>query len=162
MQIWFLSNINTVIVDFAAWFVIHMAGAYGFTMLPAPLFRADAWFFRSWGWEKGGAVYQRWFRIKSWKKKLPDGAALFRKGFRKKRLKKKDPAYLRRFVRETCRGEAAHWAVMCCAPLFFLWNPPWAGWVMIVYACIANLPCIMTQRFNRPFFKKLLKEQEVS
>ncbi len=33
--------------------------------------------------------------------------------------------------------------------LFFLWNPAWAGWVMVLYATLANGPCIITQRYNR-------------
>ena len=34
-------------------------------------------------------------------------------------------------------------------PLFMAWNPWWADLVMIAYALIANLPCILVQRFNR-------------
>ena len=36
-----------------------------------------------------------------------------------------------------------------CLPIFFIWNPPWARWVMTVYALAANLPCILVQRYNR-------------
>ena len=87
--------------------------------------------------------------MRRWKGLLPDGAALFKKGFRKKKLNARDPGYMERFVKETCRGEAVHWAVLGCSFLFFLWNPWWAGLIMVVYALAANLPCIVTQRYNR-------------
>ncbi len=45
---------------------------------------------------------------------------------------------------------------MLFAPLFFLWNKPGIGWIMIVYALIENLPLIMAQRYNRIRFKRLL------
>jgi glycosyl-4,4'-diaponeurosporenoate acyltransferase len=41
-----------------------------------------------------------------------------------------------------------HWAVLALSGLFFLWNPWWAGMVMIAYAAAANLPCILIQRYN--------------
>jgi glycosyl-4,4'-diaponeurosporenoate acyltransferase len=50
---------------------------------------------------------------------------------------------------ETCRGEAVHWIVLFCSGLFFLWNPQWLAWCMVVYAILANLPCIIVQRYNR-------------
>lgn len=59
------------------------------------------------------------------------------------------PAYLERFVRETCRGEAVHWVVFACALLFFLWNPWWIGLIMVAYAAAVNVPCIIAQRYNR-------------
>jgi len=34
--------------------------------------------------------------------------------------------------------------------LFFLFNFWYAGIIMILYAFIANLPCIIIQRYNRP------------
>ncbi len=57
--------------------------------------------------------------------------------------------YLEQFLRETRRAEVAHWLMLLCVPLFFLWNPPWARLVMVAYALAANLPCILAQRYNR-------------
>ncbi len=42
-----------------------------------------------------------------------------------------------------------HWAVFAAAFLFFAWNPPWAGAVMVFYGLAANLPCIIALRYNR-------------
>ncbi len=39
--------------------------------------------------------------------------------------------YLERFARETCRAEVTHLLTMLWAPVFFLWNPVWVGWLMI-------------------------------
>ena len=87
--------------------------------------------------------------LRRWKRWLPDGAAWFAGGFPKARLRSRDPAYLRRFLAETRRGEVCHWCFLALTPLFFLWNPPWACGVIVLYALAANLPCIAVQRFNR-------------
>lgn len=160
MQILYFSNFWTVILDCSAWFLIHIGYAYFITMLPLEFFNPQKSIFQMRGWEKNGEIYQKIFRVKKWRKKLPDGAALFKKGFRKKRIKSRDPEYLARFVRETCRGELAHWMVLSAAPLFFLWNPLWAGCINVAYALLANLPCIITQRYNRPFFFRLLGKSQ--
>lgn len=137
-----------VVVNVAAWLAIHLGVAWVGTKLPEHLFRpGDAWF-RPRPWERRG-LYERAFRIRAWKDLLPDGAALFRKGFRKKRLMSRDPEYLERFARETCRGEAVHWVVLGSSPFFFLWNPWWAGLIMVAYGMVANVPCILAQRYNR-------------
>jgi glycosyl-4,4'-diaponeurosporenoate acyltransferase len=33
--------------------------------------------------------------------------------------------------------------------MFGLWNPPWAVAVMFIYATVANVPCLLVQRYNR-------------
>jgi hypothetical protein len=48
------------------------------------------------------------------------------------------------------------WWVWLCGWLFFLWNPPWAGWVMVVYATFANFPRIIAQRYNRIRLRRCL------
>ncbi|MBF0430450.1 MAG: glycosyl-4,4'-diaponeurosporenoate acyltransferase [Fibrobacteria bacterium] len=159
MQIWYFSHFWTVIIDTLAWFLVHMGFAWFVTSLPANIFNPEGVLFKLRSWEKGGKIYQKLFRVHNWKKKLPDGAALFKKGFKKKKINSRKPEYLERFVLETCRGEAAHWLVILAAPLFFLWNPPWAGLVMIGYAFCANLPCIIVQRYNRPWINRLIKHK---
>jgi glycosyl-4,4'-diaponeurosporenoate acyltransferase len=152
-----LSTAATVIVDVLAWLVVHLGVAWAVTRLDPRRFDPRAWLFRERALERGGRLYQRLFRIESWKGSLPDGARLFRRGFRKKQLAARSPEYLARFRVETCRGELAHWIVVACAPLFFLWNPPWVGLVMIAYALLANLPCILAQRYNRLRLGRVLR-----
>lgn len=151
-----LSILWLVVVNVAAWPIIHMAAAWLGTQLPLDLFRHEQWCYRERSWELGGRLYEIVFAVRRWKRLLPDGAALFKKGFRKKRLNRRDPEYIDRFVKETCRGEAVHWAVLACSLLFFLWNPWWAGLIMVAYALAVNLPCIVTQRYNRIRLMRLI------
>ncbi len=138
------------LINTFSWPIIHLLIATLFTRLPGKLFNPAAPFFRPRDWERHGAWYQDFLRIKSWKRLLPDGAAWLSGGFAKKKLTSRDPGYLQQFARETCRGEAAHWVMFGISPIYFLWNPAWAGWVMVIYAAAANIPCIASQRFIRP------------
>ncbi|MBB5063282.1 hypothetical protein [Granulicella mallensis] len=94
-------------------------------------------------------LYRRVLRIRKWKALLPDGTGWIGGTFPKRRLASRHPEYLLRFALEARRGEWAHWCMLCCAPIFYLWNPPWASVVMTIYALLANLPCILVQRYNR-------------
>ena len=149
-----------VILDILGWLIIHMGVAYLMTQLPDSIFEPERWLFKRREWEGDGYIYQNLFRVKRWKESLPDGAALFRKGFKKKRLFKKDRIYFEKFVRETCRGELTHWVVFSCSPIFFIWNYWWVGIIMIMYAMVANFPCIITQRYNRIRFFQLIKKHQ--
>jgi glycosyl-4,4'-diaponeurosporenoate acyltransferase len=152
MRIVELPAIWTVITDFIAWFIIHMAVALFTLKLPDRFFSHDSWLYRSHAWEKSGQVWQKVFKVKYWKERLPDGAAIIGKGFVKKNLQNNDAEFLMRFVLESRRAELTHWLAMAPAVLFFLWNPVWVGIIMIIYAVFANAPCIIAQRYNRPRF----------
>jgi len=145
-----------IILDIFGWLFIHLSMAYLFTRLPERLIEPDNHLFRSRSWERDGDLYAQVFGVKRWKHFLPDGAALFAGGFRKKHLADTGTRYLHRFIIETCRGEAAHWAVILCTPLFFVWNYGWANPIMVMYSLTANVPCILTQRYNRLRLRNLL------
>jgi len=138
-----------IVVNVTLWPIIHMGAAWLGTQLPTELFRPDHWCYRERSWEVAGRLYETIFAVRRWKGLLPDGAALFKKGFHKKRLDARNPEYIDRFAKETCRGEAVHWAVLACSLLFFLWNPWKVGLIMVAYGIAVNLPCIITQRYNR-------------
>jgi glycosyl-4,4'-diaponeurosporenoate acyltransferase len=140
----------TILLDVAVWFVIHMGIVFVLVSLPASRFDPTAWVFRTRAWEAGGRFYERVFRIRAWKERLPDGADWLRYGsFPKTRLQDRSTPYLERFARETCRAELTHLLTMGWAPAFFLWNPLWVGWLMIGYALAENVPLIAAQRYNR-------------
>ena len=139
----------TITIDVIAWLIIHMGVSYIMSRQPLSSFNSDSWLYTKRVWEKNGRFYERLFRLKSWKRKLPDGAAIFKNGFKKKRLKGTEKGYLDTFIRETCRAELTHWIVFLFGPLFLIWNLWWVGIVMIVYATMANIPCVITQRYNR-------------
>ena len=130
------------------WPVIHLAIARVAIALPSAYFARDGFLFAERLWEQDGNFYRRWLAIRSWKGRLPNGAPWLG-GFSKDRLAKRDASYVDEFILETRRAEFAHWCMLACLPLFFLWNPPWACAVMAFYAIAANMPCIAVQRYNR-------------
>lgn len=150
-----LPDFWTILLDFIAWFAIHMGCAILALKLPDTYFNQTG-LYKSFAWEADGLIWQRIFRVKRWKNYLPDGAAFFKKGFRKKQMQTASADYYQLFIRESRRAEFTHWLAMLPAPLFFLWNPVWVGFVMIAYAILANGPCIIAQRYNRPRFERLL------
>jgi glycosyl-4,4'-diaponeurosporenoate acyltransferase len=152
MRIIELSIFWTIILDFAAWFVIHMSAAIFTLKLPDRFFKKDNWLYRCRQWENSGRIWNQLFRVKDWKDKLPDGAAILKQGFAKKQLQEADAEYFEQFVLESRRAELTHYLAIPPAILFFLWNPLWVGFFMIIYALAANAPCILAQRYNRPRF----------
>lgn len=152
-----LPRVWVIILDIVMWVVIHMGVSYIVTRMPVRYFNPEAWLYKKRKWETEGRIYAALFRVKTWKGLLPDGAAIFKGGFTKKNLGKSDTAYLQRFLKETCRGELAHWITFLCSPIFFLWNLWWVGLIMIAYALIVNMPCIITQRFNRIRFRRIVE-----
>lgn len=138
-----------VVVNTLAWLLIHLGVAGLGTQLAPQRFNPAGWIFRERRWERGGRFYEAVFAVKGWKRRLPDGAALFRQGFRKKRIRGHGAAYLNRFLIETCRSEGVHWIVLGFSLVFFFWNSWGVGMVMVAYGVVANLPCILVQRYNR-------------
>ena len=135
------------IINAVGWLILHMSIAAIATRLDARHFARDNCLYRVHPFEI--RFYRRILRIRSWKHHLPDGALWVGGHLPKKDLRPSDPASMRQFVIETRRGEAAHWLMLACFPIFFLWNPPWACLVIMAYAVLANLPCILVQRYNR-------------
>ncbi len=135
-------------VNLLGWPLIHLAIGFVALRLPPHLFARDTWLTAPRRWERSGRLYRDWLAIRRWKSMLPDGAPWLG-GFAKKRFHSRDSTYIAQFLLETRRAELAHWCMLCCLPVFFLWNPPWARLVMTAYAVTANLPCILVQRYNR-------------
>lgn len=149
---------NTLVwaANLLGWPAIHLSISRAFLHLPACWFEHDNWLTSSRRWERSGRLYRNHLSVRSWKALLPDGAPLLG-GFAKKQLRSRDLIYLRRFLLETRRAELAHWCMLCCLPLFFLWNPVWACGVMTLYALSANMPCIVAQRYNRMILARLIE-----
>lgn len=141
-------NLIILVTNILAWPTVHITIAFVAVRLPSELFEADNWLTAPRRWEADGRLYRDWVGIRKWKSFLPDGAPWLG-GFAKKRLSARDDEYFRQFACETRRAEIAHWCMLGCLPIVFLWNPPWACGVMAAYAVAANLPCILAQRYNR-------------
>ena len=126
----------------------HLFIAWGSNQLPSYFFRPQSFLYRTRAWEKKGKIYQRIFRVKRWKDSLPDGAAWL-SGFAKGSLLSNHSEYLKQFQIETCRGEFSHWIQMMAISLFIIWTPFPASIIIIAYALLSNLPCIISQRYSR-------------
>jgi glycosyl-4,4'-diaponeurosporenoate acyltransferase len=136
------------VANILGWPVVHLSIGFVSVRLPSRFFARDNWLTAPRSWEASGRLYRDWMGIRRWKSLLPDGAPWFG-GFPKKKLIAREREYIQQFLLETRRAEIAHWCMLGCLPIFFLWNPPWACWVMAGYAVSANLPCILAQRYNR-------------
>ncbi|MEF3352912.1 hypothetical protein PV403_06965 [Paenibacillus sp. GYB006] len=156
MQIWEWSGPITIVANIAAWFILHMSISYVFTVLP------DRWFdgLRLRASSKELSFYDHVLHIRRWKNRLPDGAVWIGQDFRKQRIMRSDTAYLHIYQREAYRGEWCHYVSIMPVPLFFLWNMPAVAWGMVVYALAANVPCILSLRYNRARIVRILQRRE--
>jgi len=152
----------TIVLDSIAWAVIQPMIAYLCVRLPTSALDARQWLFRTRKWERGGAIYERLFLVKRWKSLLPSGGTVFQGGFSMKHIISRRKEYLERWVRETCRAELTHLIALISSGMFFLWNPPVLGFLMVFYAVVANMPCIVVQRYNRPHIIRILCKKEPS
>ena len=158
MQIIFLPRWLMIVSFFVVWPVLQVGFSKLANKIPDSRFDENSWFFRPHKWERGGKIYAKTAKVRLWKRMLPDGAAVFGEGFKKKRLERLDEDYLRSFVKETCRAEWAHWMQITPFWIFGLWAPFYVIWIMLGYALILNLPCIIAQRYNRPRLAALLNQ----
>ena len=140
-----LPAVGIVSLNVGGWLCLQLGLAWLSFRLPAHWFDGN----NDRRIRRGRQIYERVLFIKLWKDRLPDAAHWFNHGFSKRALAAKHPDYLRRFVCETQRGEICHWLAIACVPLFGLWNPWWGVLVNAAYAILANLPCILVQRYNR-------------
>lgn len=139
----------TVVLDVALWAIISTATGYLAHRTSAARFATDSVLTRLRPFERDGRWYEDHLAIKRWKSRLPEAGALFPDGFSKRHLHADTAADLERFIVETRRAEITHWVLLAAGPFFFLWNPWGLGIVMVTYAVVANVPCLLIQRYNR-------------
>jgi glycosyl-4,4'-diaponeurosporenoate acyltransferase len=151
-----LSSQWMIIIDFIVWLCISLGVAASISRFKSDSFDPDTWLYKERSWERKSRFYEL-FKIKKWKGWLPDGAEVSRKAFKKKHLQKADSAYIRIFILETCRAELLHWIIFVFGFIFFIWNPWYVGIIMIIYAAVTNLPCVLAQRYNRIRLGRLLR-----
>jgi glycosyl-4,4'-diaponeurosporenoate acyltransferase len=147
-------NLVIVLIDAVVWVVWSVTSGYIAHRLPLSRLQRDEGLLRLRPPER--RFYVRVCRIKRWKDKLPEGGDIFPGGYNKSHLRGRDVAALARFAAETRRAEITHWLIMAAGPVFLLWNPWWLGMIMLAYAVIANLPCLIVQRYNRARLLRLI------
>ncbi len=157
MQILFLEPLEALVVDIVAWVVFHLSIGYLSSKIPTKWLRPERRFFQTFKWEKGGEIYDTLFRVRSWKRFIPNGSSLYRGAFSIKNIATRDPAYLERWLQESVRAEICHWMMIVPGFFFFLWNNVSMGWAMLVYAIANNFVPIVAQRFNRPRIRRFLE-----
>ena len=145
-----------LLINIVAWLIIHYAVSALCFNIPLRHFLKDTAFLRIAQWERNGKMWNRLLFVKKWKGYLIDGSSIAKKSYNKSRLHGWAREDLEVFAAETKRAELTHWLLMLPGPLFFLWNPSWAGWVIVTYALIANVPFIITQRYNRGRIEAIL------
>ena len=87
-------------------------------------------------------------------------SGLEKAGFQKKRLDNFSEENLNRFLIESARGELTHRLAIFSFLVFWFFTPPIVPWIMLTYALLVNMPCIIAQRYNRPRVQRLLKRKQ--
>lgn len=127
-------------------------------LMPKRWFNGNAFPYRSFRFEKEGAVYDA-LNIKQWQNLLPDMSRLFPKLMPAKRMTNgTDRAALELMVQETCVAEFTH-TLLCLMGLMCLalWRGAGGRAVYAAYVLLGNLPFILIQRYNRPRLMRLMK-----
>lgn len=125
--------------------------------LPKKLYYYNRFLFRERKFEQGGKIYERYFKVKLWKSKLPEISDFMRWRFKKKHLAETGSNYLSIFIRESCKAEFTHLLIILSTLLFLLWNDFFSTLLIFVLAFLLNFPYIIIQRYNRPRLIRLFK-----
>jgi glycosyl-4,4'-diaponeurosporenoate acyltransferase len=155
-----LPTIFTIILDIFAWLFFHLSIAKASLKIKDSYLFKNNFMFRVYKFEASGLIYEKLFLVNKWKNKLPDGSKVLKEGFSKNKVDKMSLDYFKKFLIEVNRAELSHWFQMLPAPLFFLFNLPIIGYLMIVYAMLFNLPFIIAQRYNRPKIIRIINKLE--
>ncbi len=147
---------NDFLLDLMIWIVIHLSIGFWSSRIPVSWFNPEGSLYRTYPWEGEGTVYQRLFRVRSWKRFLPFGGHLYPNTFSLQSLTAFDIAYLERWLKESCRSEFCHWMMILPGFSFFFWNNVQLAWWMVIYAVVNNFFPIVVQRYNRPRMRHLV------
>ncbi len=125
-------------------------------LIPNAWFKENRFPFRSFRWERSGAVYHG-LGIRKWQKKVPDMSRHFPQVMKEKKLNHDFQKDLPLMIKETCIAEFTHW-MLCFAGLYCLWLwPGIGGRIFTALYILSNIPFILIQRYNRPRLTALQK-----
>ena len=161
MQILYFSDMLMILSYMLVWPLLQVSASWLCLLIPLDKLDHTRGLFKPQSWE-GRAFYRKFLKVDLWKKYLPDGAGLTKVGFEKKHLFGVGPAYLTRFLAESCRAELGHWMAILPFWVFGLWSPSIVLPYMLLYALAVNLPCIITQRYNRPRIAQLQRRVQIT
>lgn len=134
-----------------------IAGFFIGRIIPKGWLKPEKGWFRSFAFERSGAVYEK-LGIRKWHKRLPDMSRILPFMMPAKNLSGNYEERLPVMIQETCIAEIVHIAVSILG-LRCLWMWPGVGGIIVTIINIGllNLPFIMIQRYNRP---RLLRLQQ--
>jgi len=98
--------------------------------------------------ERGGELYVRVFRVRAWKRLVPEAGTWFG-GMSKRRLPQMHEGGLQRLAVESLRAEKTHLTMLAVTPVFVLWNDPLPFLANVCFSLVVNVPPIVVTRFNR-------------
>ncbi len=132
-------------------------------IVPKRWFRYDSFPYRTYRFEREGALY-RSLRVQEWKDKVPDMSRLLPAVMPSKQLSKttRSVSHMERMVQETCVAELVH---LLLAVAGFACVRIWrgmGGWVVSLLFALGNLPFIIIQRYNRPRLVRLLHRMKAA
>lgn len=116
---------------------------------------APGWLTTLRGWERQGRTWDRTFRVRRWKDKVPDAGGAFG-GVTKRALVGEGRRALPALRGETVRAERVHWVVLGSTVVHALWCRPAVFAAMVAFGLISNVPFILIQRSNRGRIERLL------
>lgn len=108
-------------------------------------------------WEHSGRFYKDKLKINIWKDRIPQFVG--KDGFSKRHLTDVSIEYLDEFIMETCRGEWSHRKSCLSIIITMLINPLLIGLFFSFLIILANVPCLMIQRYNRFRLQTLRKRR---
>ncbi|KWW11265.1 hypothetical protein AS888_01650 [Peribacillus simplex] len=136
-----------MILDIVAWCFFHMGMGISLCTVNIPNHHSRI------------TILYSGLKGEKWKNYIPDGSKIIKRGFEKKQLQGTDTISLTKVMLETKRAESTHWFSIFPAGFFFVWNPVWAGWIMVVYTISFNIPIIIVQRYNFARWQQLLAKK---
>lgn len=98
--------------------------------------------------ERDGELYVRIFRVRAWKRLVPEAGTWFG-GMSKRRLPNSHEGGLQRLAVESLRAEKTHLTMLAVTPVFVFWNDPIPFLANVCFSLVVNVPPIVVTRFNR-------------
>ena len=131
------------------WSVTQLSLSHLFTKVPRSFFVTHHQWFQTFSFEKEGELWNRLFLINKWKMYIPEGEWLNKNIYNKRFLKPLTQENIYKMIIEMRRAELVHW-LSILPVMVFVRASKCIKIINILYALLANVPIILTQRYNRP------------
>ena len=145
-------EINIMVFAFFSLLITYLS-----LKLPDRIYDYRSWFYRERKWERRGRIYQSLFRVKAWKNRMPELSDFVKSVYPKKHIGKYSRKNLTVYLKESCRAELTHAAIICSSLLFRFWNDIVDTLIVLLIAFLINMPYIIIQRYNRPRITAMLE-----